>query len=115
MADKYFYSESLGWAILDENHTHPLLMSFIEKPESEYREFVKSLAIKSNEEKLEEFKVAVRSALDASDLVALRAYKSGIAFGDEWCAYDQKLRTLMSVTEWSDDLELPEKPATYPS
>lgn len=69
----------------------------------------------SNDEKLIALKVKVQEALYKSDLVALRAYKSGIAFGYAWAKYDSDLRALLSVSEWSDDLALPPKPEAYPS
>ena len=66
---------------------------------------------KSNPASIILFKSAVQEALDKSDLVALRAFKAGVPFGDEWSKYDSDLRALLSVTEWSDDLALPLKPA----
>jgi len=69
----------------------------------------------TDSEKVSAFKVEVQSALDFSDRVALRAYKAGVPFGDLWTQYDLDLRALMSVTEWSEDLALPQQPSTYPS
>lgn len=115
MADKYFYSESSGWHVIDVDFIAILPTDCVEKNEVEYQAYVGSLTVKSDETKLSEFKAMVQSALDASDLVALRAYKAGVAFGDIWIAYDVSLRKLMSITAWSDDLLLPTKPIAYPS
>ena len=115
MADNFFYSESSGWHVIDENFVSLLPADCVEKTEAEHQAYVESLAVKSDETKLSEFKVTVQAALDASDLVALRAYKAGINFGEEWGAYDQKLRALMAVTEWHGDLALPPQPISYPS
>jgi len=89
----------IGWTYLGK--------SFIE-PEQSVRD-------KTDDEKLLTLKIEVQAALHFTDRVALRAFKAGIPFGDEWCAYDSALRELMSVTEWSDDLVLPVQPANYPA
>jgi len=116
MADKYFVdSDKTKRHVIDEDFISLLPLGLTEISRDEYDELVAASQLKSDAAKLSEFKALVQSALDASDLVALRAYKAGINFGEEWGAYDQKLRALMAVTEWHGDLALPPQPISYPS
>lgn len=71
--------------------------------------------VKTDTEKLSEFKAEVQAALNASDLVALRAFKAGVAFSGEWAQCVEKLREQMAITEWTDDLIVAPLPTTYPS
>lgn len=113
---KYFVStDKTERHVIDEHHVALLPVDLIEISKAEYDELVNESNKKTDEQKLDEFKASVQAALDASDLVALRAYKAGVAFGPEWTAYDASLRKLKSVSAFSDDLLLPTKPTTYPS
>ncbi|WP_060825911.1 hypothetical protein [Sulfurospirillum cavolei] len=62
-------------------------------------------------EALATFKTAIQTAIDKTDLVALRCWKAGIEFPVEWREYTVTLRTLLASTVV---VELPTMPE-YPS
>lgn len=49
-------------------------------------------------EALATFKTAVQTAIDKTDLVALRCWKAGVEFPTEWREYTVTLRTLLAST-----------------
>lgn len=57
---------------------------------------------------------SARSAMDASDMTALRCFKAGVPFPAEWIAYVNQLRAIVRAQTGDPDLPLPEKPA-YPA
>lgn len=61
---------------------------------------------------VEAFRLTVKAALDATDIVAIRCCKAGITFPTEWQAYTAALRTMLSSTDASQ--ALPVMPA-YPA
>lgn len=115
MSDKFFKDASGALHVIDENFLSLLPSGLTEISKTEYDALVADSQTKTDTEKLSEFKAEVQAALNASDLVALRAFKAGVAFGEDWTLYDSKLRALMSVTEWSDSLSIPLQPESYPS
>ncbi len=55
-----------------------------------------------------------KSALDASDMVALRCFKAGVAFPLDWQTYTTTLRSIVNGTASPLPTALPAQPA-YPS
>jgi hypothetical protein len=55
-----------------------------------------------------------QAALDASDMVALRCFKAGVAFPSEWLSYVSALRAVVRATSGDPTQALPTRPA-YPS
>ena len=116
MTDKYFVNlDKTERHSIDENFVHLLPSALVEITKAEYDELVTEANKKTDDQKLAEFKANVQAALDASDLVALRAFKAGVAFNGEWAKCVEKLREQMAITEWSDDLIVTPFPTTYPS
>ena len=112
-----FYKDNEGrlHALDDSSFKYLLPDGCTEITKNEYDALVVESQSETDSQKLVNFKTQVQAALDASDLVALRTYKAGVAFGAVWTAYDASLRKLMSITSWSDDLKLTPKPDAYPS
>ncbi|MFM0306286.1 hypothetical protein P0D71_00630 [Paraburkholderia sp. RL17-383-BIF-A] len=53
-----------------------------------------------------------KSALEASDVIVLRCYESGIPLPQEWAAYRKVLRTIVNSTVMDASQKLPSKPAS---
>lgn len=51
-----------------------------------------------------------QSALDASDMVALRCFKAGVAFPSDWLSYVSALRAVVRATSGDPTQPLPEPP-----
>jgi hypothetical protein len=58
------------------------------------------------------FKLSAQILLDATDLVAFRCFKAGVAYPAEWQSYTLALRNIVNGTNKSTSL--PSKPA-YPA
>lgn len=116
MTNKYFVnSDKTERHVIDKNYVGLLPSGLIEISKTEYDKLVADSQVKTDTEKLLGFKVEVQAALDKSDMVALRAFKAGVAFNAEWATCVEKLREQMAITEWSDDLTVITLPTTYPS
>ena len=114
--DKYFINaDKTERHVIDENFVHLLPPALVEISKSEYDALVADSHIKTDSEKLSDFKAEVQSALDKTDQVAIRAFKAGVAFSGEWAQCVEKLREQMAITEWADDLIVAPLPTTYPS
>ncbi|MBN1839777.1 MAG: hypothetical protein JW802_07015 [Campylobacterales bacterium] len=66
---------------------------------------------KTDEELKAEFKAAVQTAIDKTDLVALRCWKAGIEFPTDWKEYTVALRALLSSAVVVDLPTMPEYPS----
>lgn len=58
--------------------------------------------------------VQAQVALDASDMVALRCFKAGVAFPSDWLTYVNALRVVVRTSSGDPTQALPTRPA-YPS
>ena len=62
----------------------------------------------------QQYQAGAQTALDASDLVAIRCVKAGVPFPAEWQTYCNALRAIMRAPSGDPTQALPSKPE-YPS
>ncbi|WP_028535620.1 hypothetical protein [Paludibacterium yongneupense] len=53
--------------------------------------------------------------LDACDRVALRCWKAGVAFPEDWQAYDKSCRAIVRAAAGDPTAALPQQPKDYPA
>lgn len=114
----WVWSEDAGWAAVADHRGATYWLDGVEHRQAGLGPLPDGASLTApppgDSELLAQIQAQAQSELNATDMVALRCFKSGVSFPAAWLSYVHTLRLIVAETAWRSSLELPTRPS-YPS